>query len=529
MPSRLQEKGITMQVYKIRVSQFIIGFVVALVTGSCSPSNAADDPLDWPPSPQPTAKLLGMHIQDDFGAGMTNRLSKMLIPGPQPFCSSLDDPACTSIDERWWILRLLPLCADTNEDDDCVEGLEISEGGETRKSVLLERVQDRTWIADPTRGLPIAGSQGLWSDPFSNDASRKYFVNVFGDLNAKDGKNPPFTLVNFFASITPTSESIYSSGTCIWQINARCGHRVQFASDSRLSLVLHISPRLSGWLGGRLGSPAIKVEPLNKYVNKLTVSGEALSVNVVGASVPYSSASADLLAYMRAIMPGCPPDQCDVGINSSGPYAFTFLEKWKSITKDTASKTIPYWSFSRAPSGYLPQNCMNGGFVGLVTTNATAYQQAMPDFAGDELTYKVSGTHFMSDGATLTKGTYNLLLRSDVARCVYGFSAAPIKASVSIVNESDVQSVATEVVNERDGWMYLAANGFHFSEPSIKIKLTQEAPPVIVPEKVAEATPVIQPKKVTFWCSRGNVKKKVTGAKPVCPKGFKKIADPTIR
>ena len=498
--------------------------LIASLLAGITPSLAAENSLDWPPMFSGSDKLLGMHIQDDFGFGMTNRLSKAVIPGPQPYCASLDDPACTSLNDNWWILRLLPPCVDTDENDDCVEGIDVTVAGETRKSRLVERVQDRTWVADPTRGLPIAGSQGLWSDPFSEDPSRKYFVNVFGDLNAKDGKNPPFTLVNFFASITPTSDSGSLSGNCVWHINPRCGRRVPFENNARLTLILHLSPSLTGWLGGRLSNPSVKVEKLNQKVNRLMVSGESMPVNVVGAAIPYASAPTDLISYMRTTNPGCAADQCNVGIASSGPLTFDYLEKWKSVTKDTASRTIPYWSISRSPAGIFSPGCMKDGFVGLVTTNATAYQQAMPELSGGELTYKVAGTHFMTDGVTLTQGTYNLLLRSDVARCVYNFSQAPIKASVSIVNENDVQSVATEVVNERDGWMYLAANGFHFSQPAIKVKLTQDAPTPSKSETPAPVVPKSATNKSTITCLKGKVKKTVTAIKPTCPKGYKRAA-----
>lgn len=505
--------------------KFIKLVVAALLLGiGSTDAVAVDHALDWPPAYQSDVKPLGMHIQDDFSFGMTNRLSKAIIPGPQPYCTSLDDPACTSRNENWWIIRLLPQCADTTVEDDCVEGLEVTQGGDTRKATLIEKVQDRTWIADAVRGLPIAGTQGLWSDPFSSDSSRKYFVNVFGDLNAVDGKNPPFRLVNFFASITATSEASTLSGNCIWNKSLRCGRRVGMDDDVRFALVLHLSPQLTGWLGGRLNNPSIQVETLNNKVDRLTVAGEAMNVNMVGATVPYSSAPADLLTYMRKTNPGCPVDQCNVGIESSGPHTFDYLEKWKPFTKDSASRTIPYWSISSRGNSINPSCNKSGGFVGLVTTNATAYQREMPALDGSEISYKVAGTHFMSDGMTLTKGSYNLLLRSDVARCVYGFSSAPIKASVSIVSDSDVQSVATEVVNEKNGWLYLAANGFHFSQPSIKIQLSQESSQLPAPEVTTQAAPKAPSKKITITCAKGKLKKKITAAKPACPTGYKKVA-----
>jgi hypothetical protein len=501
-----------------------LALILGIVLFAGMPSAvAADNSLDWPPTFDGRTKLLGMSIQDDFGFGMVNRLSKSIIPGPQPFCTSLEDPACTSLSANWWILRVLPPCIDTSENDDCVEGLEVTVNGETRKSVLVERIKERTWVADKTRGLPIAGSQGLWSDPFSTDNSKLFYINVFGDLSAMNNGAGPFPLANFSASITATSEAPSNSSVCIWRLDKRCGHRVAFGENQRLTLILHLNPSLTGWLGGRLNSPSISVSTLNSSVNRIMISGEPMNVNVVGATIPYESAPADLISFMRKQNPGCPQDECNIGTTSSGPHAFDLLENWKTFTKDTASRTIPYWSISRSPSSDAPNKCLSSGFVGLVTTNATAYQQSMPSLNGGELTYKVGGAHFMPDGVTLSSGTYNLLLRSDVARCVYGFSQAPIKASVSVVSESDIQSVATETVMEKDGWMYLAANGFHFSQPSIKVKLSQEAP---TPPLSGSAHASNQPStpKISITCQKGKVKKRVTGSAPTCPKGYKKVA-----
>jgi len=487
-------------------------------------ANADVVSLDWPPDYGSAQNYLGVTIQDDFSSGMVNRLSIPLMPGPQPFCSSLDDPLCAQHKSiGWWVLRVLPQCSDTVATDDCVEGLTVTQGGESREAVLLERIKEKTWTADPARGLPIAGSQGLWSDPFSTNQNRKYYVNVFGDLSAQDREKGPFKLSNFYSSIVATEENSNFAGSCSWHVNQRCGHRVQFGEETRLTLRLHLTPELTGWLGGRLDKPEIKVTSLNSSVNLLEVSASPVNVNMVGAVLPYSSAPAELRDFMRNANPGCPAEQCNVGIQSSGVQTFEYLDRWKGILKDTATKTIPYWSVSKGIA-VLNTSCVKNGFVGLVTTNATVYQQDMPVLNGDEITYKVAGTHFMPDGTTISKGTYNLIIRSDVARCVYNFSQAPIRASVSIVTDGDVQSVATEVVNEKNGWMYLSANGFHFSQDSIKVKLSQDTAPNSKPGQTTQASPASPAKKVTITCAKGKVTKKVTAIKPVCPKGYKKVA-----
>jgi hypothetical protein len=120
-------------------------------------------------------------------------------------------------------------------------------------------------------------------------------------------------------------------------------------------------------------------------------------------------------------------------------------------------------------------------------------------------------------------------MRSDVARCVYGFSKAPINATISITSDDGTPQVATTVIGERNGWLYLQAKNFEFSAPIIKAKLTQEivVEPTPTPTPTPTATPMVKPvvaKKITITCVKGKTTKKVTAVKPKCPSGFKKKA-----
>jgi hypothetical protein len=166
------------------------------------------------------------------------------------------------------------------------------------------------------------------------------------------------------------------------------------------------------------------------------------------------------------------------------------------------------------------------------------YDGKVPDFIDGELRYKVSGMHYLPDGKTLSSGTYDLVMRSDTARCLYNFSSAPISASIAVISASGSSQVATTVSGERDGWLYLSAANFTFSSPTIKVKLTQSAP-----EPSATASPQPSPtssiapsttaskqtsanssvKKKSITCVKGATSKKVVAVNPKCPKGYKKI------
>jgi hypothetical protein len=198
-------------------------------------------------------------------------------------------------------------------------------------------------------------------------------------------------------------------------------------------------------------------------------------------------------------------------------------------------KTMPgaksQWLIQSGASanGYQPQvtsQCFQDKtkLLGIVTTNALIYENGAPEFKDGTLNYKVAGLHHLADGVTLTRGTYDLAIRSETARCVYGFTDAPFQASISVIgSDGQEQTIATESIREdaKREWLFLSAQNFTFSSPVIKVKLTQEKKitPAAVTPKVE---PKISPMKKTITCVKGKAIKKVTGTAPKCPSGYKK-------
>ena len=68
-------------------------------------------------------------------------------------------------------------------------------------------------------------------------------------------------------------------------------------------------------------------------------------------------------------------------------------------------------------------------FAGIVSSNATVYSDGAPilNASSEALEYQVAAPHFDSHGEIFT-GIYDLKIQSNVARCIYGFTDAPIKA-----------------------------------------------------------------------------------------------------
>ena len=137
----------------------------------------------------------------------------------------------------------------------------------------------------------------------------------------------------------------------------------------------------------------------------------------------------------------------------------------------------------------------------------------------------MESSFFLSNGSVF-KGNYDLVMRSDVARCVYKFSSAPVSATVEIISEDGSPQIATTTVGEKDGWIYLSASGFTYSSPTLKVKLVQskvEVPVEPAPTALAPAaSPQVAAAKKSITCMKGKTVKKVTAVNPKCPVGYKK-------
>jgi hypothetical protein len=194
------------------------------------------------------------------------------------------------------------------------------------------------------------------------------------------------------------------------------------------------------------------------------------------------------------------------------------------------------WRFGTQAGNGTGSKCFDdkSKLQGLVTTNAPTYLPNPPAFENGELAYKVAGAHYLADGTTLFEGSYDLVLRSDFARCLYGFSNAPMEAKISVVStDGSTQDIATESLREDAAhqWLYLSATNFTFSSPTIRVKLSQatavgaKSPSKAAPSQGTTSSATAKkpaPKQITVNCVKGKTIKKVTGTNPSCPVGYKK-------
>jgi len=158
---------------------------------------------------------------------------------------------------------------------------------------------------------------------------------------------------------------------------------------------------------------------------------------------------------------------------------------------------------------------------------------SMPMYLPDEsaLTIQVSSTHLHADRRP-NVGTFNIVMPIKLAQCLWGVdlskaASASISASYPELGIVEVITTASKIVGDT---FRVSAAGFHFSAPFIKLKLKQSAnaqpvePEAVKPVEVAApAVKTATPKKsISIVCSKGKITKKITGAKPKCPAGYKK-------
>lgn len=418
-------------------------------------------------------------------------------------CSSLDDPRCAlpARENGWRIDLAAPPCAEAGPAGECIERLRVTRPGgapeEARLTGLANLVQ---FAANPDRGLPAGSAMSTWSDPASPDGSTGYAIGLGGLILLPAGHefsagNPVrfqrFGLQVWRYRYVPASQRPWYH--CLWTggtNNDQCAIQIPFEDGARLEVSFLVNNAITGWMSGRLRDPDVVVAPAGGGLNRVTVSALPVDVPMVAGSVPIATASEEIRRVWRDVI-RC-PDGCQMAVDSDGSWVPLLLRLFADVLGDTAWKTIPTWSLSSVEGidgSVSPCTKGTGELVGLVTTNATGYDAGPPQFVDGTLRYSVSALHKVPPGETF-RGTYDLLVRSDTARCIYGFDDAPIRAEIQVISEDGEEQVTATSVSESLGWLHLAATGFTFSNPTISVKLSTEAPPSAPPGAVVGLTAV---------------------------------------
>lgn len=404
--------------------------------------------------------------------------------GEWVMCESLDDERCDFSNPKNDFLAwsVLPPCQD-EQDDNCIEPLIMSSEGSEVLGIAIGSTMGRyTYPDKPEIRFVEAGQPTIFRVPgvIHGGGTDTYVMSArlamrfnhrLGYFEANDLSTAvtPVTIV-------PRPQQQNGRLGCIEISPSECGVVEDFSAGVRVKTTVRVTNEVGGWFFGRMKDPNIGVMGHSASNNKLTVDAEPVRVARLNVVVPQSRLTLqDRKAMGNSGSSGAlGSERVYFGTAAHDESVFKLIDHYRSWVNDTAAGETSLWSFRTITTGSGNQ-CFadNSQVFGIVTTNATGYNGNSPSYDRGSLNYRVAGLHYAAGGEALNLGTYDLVMRSDTARCLYGFTKAPVSATVAVLGAGGQETVATTVVSERDGWLKLAAYGFTFSEKEIKVRFTQ--------------------------------------------------------
>jgi hypothetical protein len=367
-----------------------------------------------------------------------------------------------------------------------------------------------TWVGSEEIGLPPSAKVQMFdSKLYQHGGGASYVVKALMYGNEQNAGR--FTTLKFGLSIIPAKVLRYDptvpGSQEIFSVeNYRFPKNIEFRFTLKMG---SLYSQLNGWFFGRVADAQIE---LNASKQTLTVRGGPSVTPVQTGYMPYPAPEPFASSFITQPNPynGKLPSY---SISPSNSNSVDSWLKYKNFLNVNASFENEVWQLDAAPKSSLDVNqdfekCLSdkSGITGLLTTNATAYETNPPKWSSKDatLTYQVAGPGLLSDG-TKNLGSYLLAIRTDVASCLWKTDLKNARATVEVTNGdgSTGAQLATTTISQRNGWLYFSASGFHFSAPTIKVKLSAE-------------------KTLKITCVKGKIKKIVNGSNPKCPSGYKK-------
>jgi|Wag4MinimDraft_6_1082665.scaffolds.fasta_scaffold03631_2 hypothetical protein len=554
--------------------------IAALLSTSFVATAAENSAETFKPAPEPGLGYLG-YTAYPFSAAVGNLsgLLGMETTGDKVdsvrFCKSLSDPDCAKSDYLQYS-AYYPMCV-SSLDLDCIEEITATSAAGQKLEVTTMKafsaVERNQYQGNPTVGLPSGSSPTLFTvadAPHSLGTQYMAAVTSYGYIDTRvspstviengslsifavstsQGNFQPHDMASTKASYAGKRWRSSNGGdiSCSYTDGTTCAKAGPIPLDVTFGVKVRYSTPIKGWFHGRVQDPTIVYTAGIGVSKVLNVTAKAVQVPAITTWKKKEELTQELKDfYARASKPlggsgsGAGKTELQQGpesgwslmrLNNAGYSQEDFNEflAWLPMMGDKANLAPIVWTMNlmtNYSSGVLGSTCKTSDdeLTGMVSTNSTQYLAGPPSFNSStgELEYKVAGPHLMPNGE-LSRGTYDLSLKADFARCLYGISGTAVRATVSIISESGTAINAVTVVNEKNGWLNFAARGFTYSSPTIKVKLSQEVvvepTPTPTPSATATAKPVA--KKKTITCVKGKTSKKVTAVAPKCPSGFKK-------
>lgn len=524
---------------------------------SANAADFIDDQFYELPLPTNEAGYLGARVDDSvsftFSSFLIANDDEGIKNGIGIPCDDFKDAECSKYPRFTYNIFLPPCSAAIT--DDCITAITAikSDGSQISGKLLGSKPDIATpaFKGDPAFSMPDGWFPTIWSfdgikhpggDQFLLRASLFSFQNkrsvgvitpqirvsvsaVSWKPDAASGNWSKETRIfNYNSETKMMSAGGAASPTCNFFLAIKeCAVAWSMPTDVRFKVELKTKAKVSGWVNGRLSDPNVVVSP-NGSGQAISIEAAAMSVPIFAMYKKFSEYSKEFQDFNQSFGGGAGrimfPDNWRTEYSGSGrePFdkisafhalntydeqAFTEFQYFLAASDDKAVATKNLWHFESNRLFFQEgdqnlNSCSKDltGLAGIVTTNSTMFMATPPKFNSttQTLDYKVAAPHYDRNGKE-NIGRYNLVIDSKVARCLYKFSTAPIQASVSIVNSDGSQQISTSTINEKNGWLYLSVNGYTYSAPTLKVKLSQEetVPTPAVEEQVAPTTGKVLP------------------------------------
>lgn len=494
--------------------------------------------------------------------------------GVSYLCSSINDPKCapgTTFGNSLRVDSVLGNCAKDPESA-CVEAFSMVL--ENKSEVLAKPFQEipvgtKTFPGEATTTkiiYPAGLSAWIWEVDVPGAATKKYLLRgtvttlAKKSVNSWDFQKPTFNfevipissevapviaprLENFKYRNTedPVVRQVSIQPSCLAHDVNICYHREDFPKGARVNVKLKLPNTVTGWLNGRLVKPNVSTQPIDNFYDRVAIDAGPSENIIAGGWVDWEKVPEALFLNDDGTLNAMGAGRLEggAGMYSGSVGAIESYLKWQQYLGEKALLKVQGWTISSTVVETL-NSCegLGKGLQGVVASNASAYSPGAPTFDKESQTldYRVAAPHFAPDGSTENLGTYGLSMRADLVQCLYGVKEVPAKAEISITSVSTGGSRVSTVALYRNGnWVYLSADGFTFSAPTLKVKLIQPEPPKVEVASPATntATPEVKTvitaksatagaKKIIITCTKGKLTKMVSGTNPKCPTGYKK-------
>ena len=474
-------------------------------------------------------------------------------------CTSLTDPICLA-EQYLEVNTQYPACKNTSLRNCLSDVWAIDKSGKRHQGVFVRSIKglEKPIFAEdienamPQSSLPqvvrFPTLDGLEVRDFLVTATMKGVRRVTNSF-----VDPGKQIEVFFhaVDIVPASVKLETGATnwikfavdnkqlnsCVAIGEGECAKPTKLPEGIRFGLKLKSSRNIATWLESRTRNPIVSVEYDSRdFLTQL--EGESVLVPSISGGAEFTSLPIEIRNRYPEADPAKSGSHVTWGISSAsqGTSTLNDLKIWLPFLGEKATVVPSAWSFRSlgvvasyqlTTSPY--RECISRSstnLLGVVASNATAFSSGPPTFnaATASLDYQIAAPHLTSKGDVFT-GSYSLIMNSQFARCIYSLTSAPVKATVSVINTEGQKQIATESVSESDSWIRLSAEGFTFSSPLVRVKLSQDVPAASDPAstvktEVASVKPSAG-KKISITCIKSKKLKKISGIKPKCPSGFK--------